>query len=289
MRARKLILLMRWSGLSIGDAVTLRRSQLDADGNIKTYRQKTGGYVFVPLPPAIAQEVRGVPRGRTSSPNYFFWNGRNRKSAIGYWWRVLRRVFDIANIRREDGGPKRCHPQMFRDTFAVELLVAGVPIDQVSKLLGHASLKPTERHYLPFVRARQEQLQRSVQQSWVTQGVDVLPTAQAAISCPIPQTPKADLIPAPKPIDDGPPAEREKANQFTNETKPTRRRAVPYLQIALLWHERKTARQIAEAIGRLDPGEDPTHTIRRILHRMRRKGYNDANGCRVKLPLRTRG
>jgi len=39
---------------------------------------------------------------------------------------------------------------MLRDTFAVELLLAGVPIDQVSILLGHASVKTTERHYAPF-------------------------------------------------------------------------------------------------------------------------------------------
>jgi len=51
---------------------------------------------------------------------------------------------------------------MFRDTFAVELLLAGVPIDQVSTLLGHSSVKMTETHYLPWVKARQEQLTSSV-------------------------------------------------------------------------------------------------------------------------------
>jgi len=51
---------------------------------------------------------------------------------------------------------------MFRDTFAVELLLSGVPIDQVSLLLGHSSVKVTEKHYSPFVKARQEQLENSV-------------------------------------------------------------------------------------------------------------------------------
>jgi hypothetical protein len=50
---------------------------------------------------------------------------------------------------------------MFRDTFAVELLLAGVPIDQVSLLLGHSSVKVTEKHYAPFVKARQAQLAQS--------------------------------------------------------------------------------------------------------------------------------
>lgn len=38
---------------------------------------------------------------------------------------------------------------MFRDTFAVELLLAGVPIDQVSVLLGHHSIKMTENIICP--------------------------------------------------------------------------------------------------------------------------------------------
>jgi integrase/recombinase XerD len=55
---------------------------------------------------------------------------------------------------------------MFRDTFAVEMLLAGVPIDQVSILLGHSSVRVTEKHYSPWVRARQDQLEKSVQSAW---------------------------------------------------------------------------------------------------------------------------
>jgi len=55
---------------------------------------------------------------------------------------------------------------MFRDTFAVELLLAGVPLNQVSLLLGHSSVKITERHYAPFCKARQEQLAASVKLAW---------------------------------------------------------------------------------------------------------------------------
>jgi len=57
---------------------------------------------------------------------------------------------------------------MLRDTFAVELLLAGVPIDQVSLLLGHSSVKVTEKHYAPFVKARQEQLAQSARKAWET-------------------------------------------------------------------------------------------------------------------------
>ena len=67
------------------------------------------------------------------------------------WDKSLRRVFKSADLREADGIPKRCTAHMCRDTFAVELLLAGVPLDQVSLLLGDDSIKVTERHYAPFV------------------------------------------------------------------------------------------------------------------------------------------
>lgn len=80
---------------------------------------------------------------------------------------LTRSKLPLANIRKPDGELKRCHPHMFRDTFAVEMLLAGVPIDQVSILLGHASVKVTEKSYAPFVKARQVQLQESVRNAWL--------------------------------------------------------------------------------------------------------------------------
>jgi len=61
---------------------------------------------------------------------------------------------------------------MFRDTFAVELLLAGVPLDQVSLLLAHSSVKITEKHYAPFVKARQLQLENSVRMAWQSMSID---------------------------------------------------------------------------------------------------------------------
>ena len=61
---------------------------------------------------------------------------------------------------------KRCHAHMFRDTFAVELLNKGVPIDRVSLLLGHSSVKVTEKHYAPFVKERQQQLENYAKMAW---------------------------------------------------------------------------------------------------------------------------
>jgi integrase len=58
------------------------------------------------------------------------------------------------------------HAHRWRDTFSAELLLAGVPLEQVSVLLGHQSVKVTERHYSPFVKARQEQLEAAVRNTF---------------------------------------------------------------------------------------------------------------------------
>lgn len=63
------------------------------------------------------------------------------------------------------------------DTFAVEMRLAGVPIDQVSILLGHASVRVTEKHYSPWVRARQDQPENSMQSAW-----ELLPEHKAVAS-----------------------------------------------------------------------------------------------------------
>jgi integrase len=54
----------------------------------------------------------------------------------------------------------------FRDTFAVECLLAGVPLERVSVLLGHSSAKVTERHYVPWVQKRQQQLEADLRSIW---------------------------------------------------------------------------------------------------------------------------
>jgi integrase len=157
---------MRWSGLRIRDAITLERSRLAGD-SILLYQAKTRTPVYVPLPPDVAETLRATPPGIRSNPRYFFWSGNGHpKSAVADWQRSYRRLFELAALKTLDGTLKRCFPHMFRDTFAVEMLLAGVPLEQVSILLGHKSVKITEKHYAPWVKARQEQLEQNVRKAW---------------------------------------------------------------------------------------------------------------------------
>lgn len=158
-RLRAMLLLLRWSGLRIGDAANLERSRLSDDDKLLLYTAKTRTPVFVPLPPHVANELWALPN---SNPDYFFCSGNGTvRSVTANWQRILDQSFKKAALNR------RCHVHQLRDTFAVEMLLAGVPLDQVSMLLGHSSVRITEKHYAPWVQARQQQLENSVRKAWV--------------------------------------------------------------------------------------------------------------------------
>ena len=44
----------------------------------------------------------------------------------------------------------------------MNLLNAGVSIEAVSRLLGHSSIRVTEIHYAPWVKSRQDALDREI-------------------------------------------------------------------------------------------------------------------------------
>ena len=138
-RLRAFILFARYSGLRIGDAASCSVDRLNGN-RLFLYTQKTRVPVYIPLPPFVVQALDVCPR---KSPQYWFWTGVGSKDTLaGNWRRTFRRLCEIAGIQ---GG----HPHRFRDTLAVESLLAGVPIERISILLGHSSVKITERHYAP--------------------------------------------------------------------------------------------------------------------------------------------
>jgi len=160
-RLNALIRLMRHSGLAIQDAVTLERGEIQRDTKkgiyrVVTSRQKTGVHVSVPLPPDVATEVIAVME-LSGHPQYIFWNRLDGKpkAAVDVWERAFKRAF------REAGMPNG-HSHQLRDTFAVGLLQKGIPMEEVSKLLGHTSIRTTEKSYAPWVTARQDRLDNLV-------------------------------------------------------------------------------------------------------------------------------
>lgn len=155
-RLKAFVLLLRYSGMRIGDAVQLGVNRLQGN-KLLLHTEKTGVHVYCVLPDIVIKALDAAPR---SNQNYFFWTGKSTvRSAKGKWQRRLQRLFEFAGVV---GG----HAHRFRDTFAVELLLAGVPLDRVSVLLGHSSIRITERHYAPWTRSRQEQIEADLKAAW---------------------------------------------------------------------------------------------------------------------------
>jgi site-specific recombinase XerD len=164
-KAHALIQLMRWSGLAIRDAVTMEREEIEKDskGNYRviTTRTKTKTHVNVRIPLDVAEEILAVANG---NPQYLFWNsGQGTERTITTDWSdELRKLF------RASGLPKG-HPHQLRDTFAVELLKNGIPLEEVSRALGHDSIKTTEKYYAKWVKARQDRLDDLIAGTWKAQ------------------------------------------------------------------------------------------------------------------------
>jgi len=94
----------------------------------------------------------------------YFWSGQGkRQTVVCDWQGKIKAVFDLAEIPK---GMGNAVSHRLRDTFAVALLLSGVPIERVSILLGHRSVKITEKHYSPWVSSRQEQLEADIANAW---------------------------------------------------------------------------------------------------------------------------
>jgi integrase len=174
-RLKSLVLLLRYSGMRISDAVALGDDKLK-DNKLFLYTAKTGVPVYTVLPEFVVKALEATPR---VTPKLYFWTGQGKlDTAVKEWQRKLREIFDFAGVEK---GEANAVAHRFRDTFSVELLLAGVPIERFSILLGHSSVRITEKHYSPWVRSRQEQLEADVRNAWASDPLIIAGTKRVQI------------------------------------------------------------------------------------------------------------
>jgi len=157
-RLRTFVLTLRYTGLRIGDVATLETKRLEGN-SVLLYTHKTGVPVYVPIPGFVADALREQATLNVN-PRYFFWTGESTvKCTSATWQRNLKTLFRKAGV--PDG-----HAHRYRDTFAVSLLLAGVSLEDVAVLLGHATPAITAKHYAPWVQARRQRLEEMVSRTW---------------------------------------------------------------------------------------------------------------------------
>jgi integrase len=157
---KALFLLQRWAGLRIQDCLTLPRTGL-VGNRLSLVTKKTGAKIETrTVPDCVVEALRMLSAHRPGfHPGHFFWrDSRNQKTLVSQYTIMIAKLNAYLNFTAEDGQRLPFHSHMLRDTYAVELLLAGVPLEDVSKLLTHKSIKVTQDHYAPWVKARLQHL-----------------------------------------------------------------------------------------------------------------------------------
>lgn len=131
-------LLMTYTGLSYSDTANLSNKdiQLTVTGKqiIKIHRQKTNEYCMIPVLQKAAAIISKYKHNPVSLHN-------NRVLPIlgnAYMNKILKRMATKMGITKR----LSCH--IARHSFATNALEHGVPIETVSKALGHSSIKTTQ-------------------------------------------------------------------------------------------------------------------------------------------------
>jgi integrase len=178
-QTRAFVLVMRYTGLAIGDTAKLRKD--DVMGcRIRTYRKKTEEDVFARVPQFVIDALNEAPH---DSADYFFWTGEGKlHTRANKWGERLRRLFVLADVqteivekRRRSGGVlkdqaeqvkvSRATPHMFRHTLARDLLENETPMEEVAELLGN-DMDTVERYYSKWDVRRQARLEDRLKNFW---------------------------------------------------------------------------------------------------------------------------
>lgn len=135
-------LFLYWTGCRISEALAVPRSRMDFESKaaiIETLKKRRKG-VFrqVPLPDKFLNEIELVhrlqkPRRGEKRQDWRLWEWSRRTAT--------RRVEEVMKAAGIDG--VQASAKGLRHAFAIECLQKGIPINMVSKWLGHASLTTT--------------------------------------------------------------------------------------------------------------------------------------------------
>ena len=142
-RKRDIFLFACYTGLAYVDLQQLDSSHLIKEGDNSWYirkpRQKTGQDSIIPLlPAAIRILTKYSPTENIADFNWYVSTNQKMNKGLKY-------------LARLAGITKDMHMHLARHTFATTVTLAnGVPIETVSKMLGHASIKQTQ-HYAKVV------------------------------------------------------------------------------------------------------------------------------------------
>ena len=162
MRARAMILLLRYTALRVSDVATLERNRV-RNGEILVRTTKNGKAVRLPLHPDLqaALDFLPMPRAGGTDCPYFFWSGNGTKSAM------VRDVIRTVSAAYKASGVAGACSHRFRHTLATEILELGGSFEEAADILGD-SPAVIRKHYAKWSRLRQERISGLLASIWRT-------------------------------------------------------------------------------------------------------------------------
>ncbi len=159
---RLLLELMLETGMRVGDAIRFDPSAL-------TKGERLWVYTFVPQKSKRTDRVKmieayipdqlkkAIENCEWLSPGRPFYYGNATNPAY-----LANEVYERMKTIGARCGVDDCRPHRLRDTFAVRMLLNGLAIEDVSRLLGHSSVRVTEMYYAKWIAARKLRLESLV-------------------------------------------------------------------------------------------------------------------------------
>ena len=151
----------RWGGMAIVDIV-LFSPRVNLEGDLLVYRRhKSGQIATVLLDQAVAARLRSIPPEEGSDPDRPFRFLRfpdTGEEGNRQLWRArfagLCEFAGVTHVETETGAKRDPHPHALRDSFAIGAITSGVSLENVARMLGHATTQMTQRSYLFWVKKR---------------------------------------------------------------------------------------------------------------------------------------
>lgn len=154
-----LLELMLQTGIRVGDAVIFDPARLTKGDRLWVYtyipQKSVKVKKLVPKTVYISEQLKAaidICSWMSAKLPFYYQDGNcSRVAYVG--------VYDLMQRIGKRCGVKDCRPHRLRDTFAVRSLLRGVALDDVSRLLGHSSVKITEAYYAKWIPARAKRLE----------------------------------------------------------------------------------------------------------------------------------
>ena len=184
LQMKAFVLVMRYTGLSIGDVAGLPKAHVKGT-QVMTNRDKTGKEVYVRVPEFV---IDALNRALHDSVGYFFWTGSGKlHTRTSKWGERLQRLFVLAGVRLTEAewtkkstrskiakerslqGKRivsQADPRWFRHTLARDLLENEIcTMTELAEILGNTE-EVCRNHYSKWDNRRQARIDEKLGKFW---------------------------------------------------------------------------------------------------------------------------